>query len=1065
MRRLIRLYLTILFSFSCLAVPFAALGSSPVVCPRDTECQVSIYRSALPSDFAIHNIVFTPPVDGNGSIIPIAGNQVIFRYDGASTQVVCDGSWHDFIPDTSYNEILNRVMCTIGDGGKSVNASFMLYDQDVYSSPYTYCPALGCCPELTGSSKASPYCHTEDDDSACKWQQQNVNNSILNQRNVPLNNWVVYGKTTANNLTFINNVESAAPYSESDYVCAYDTNGNGNIDMGEMGACIQIEQAYFCPVDAADCIATYEDPICPDGSTLNTGTDKCESDPNISCPSGGYIYNSDIDTCATDVNCPDSGGLNPDSDLCEIVVTSDLCPAGHAYNGSLDACIKEVVCAESGIYNSSTDKCEIGYTPACLDGYVYNSSIQKCERDPVCPSGSSYNSTYNKCLKAVASVTCPSGYSYNSSSRKCESSPVCPSGGSYNTGTNRCEAGAGWYCSSNGNTYSSQSTCSSNCAQTAQCTQSTPAVSISGNNWYQRWIRGAYVSGNTLYFRDYDGAFASATFTNTTPSMSSWWNQNRPINKIIASGNQMFLQSCKCTNMNCVGYGMDMTCTCLSISCDTMATVSFTNVTLSGERPYTYPSTNYNGDVICGGGASGNSLRFLGTAPNHYITFTHNAVDVCPLGNYACTGSPMTCTKSGSCLATCPSGYSYSGGICIVNAMCPSGGTLNTSSDKCEYTPTYNCDSGLNYDPAIEYCTGSASCPDSGILNTTADKCQLAFNHSCPADYNYNSPADTCQSDPVCNYGYFDGSIDMCRLSASGICPGTYTYNNDQNKCLVNPPCLSGAAYSTTLNQCSIDAVHDCPDNTSYSSPSRLCEAYPVCQIGSYNADTNNCYEGDNTCPYGPQYACLSYQGKNQCSAQECAQYGSSAQDEGTAQGSNDKHDDGEVDDEGNCLGTVYIFNGHDRRCRSDGATIGFQNCCADEDYLFGLAQCREEEKQLAHLKARGMCHYIGEYCSKTLSLLFTEICIEHSKTYCCFNSKLGKIIQEQGRPQLKTFEGWGQSEGPNCRGMKPEEFEMVDFSRIDLSEWYGDIVAKSQEEISSSMQNKVQTFYDNLEH
>ena len=74
-----------------------------------------------------------------------------------------------------------------------------------------------------------------------------------------------------------------------------------------------------------------------------------------------------------------------------------------------------------------------------------------------------------------------------------------------------------------------------------------------------------------------------------------------------------------------------MVCTCLSISCDTMATVSFTNVTLSGERPYTYPSTNYNGDVICGGGASGNSLRFLGTAPNHYITLDNATPYQCPL--------------------------------------------------------------------------------------------------------------------------------------------------------------------------------------------------------------------------------------------------------------------------------------------------------------------------------------------------------------------------------------------------------------------------------------------------
>lgn len=67
-------------------------------------------------------------------------------------------------------------------------------------------------------------------------------------------------------------------------------------------------------------------------------------------------------------------------------------------------------------------------------------------------------------------------------------------------------------------------------------------------------------------------------------------------------------------------------------------------------------------------------------------------------------------------------------------------------------------------------------------------------------------------------------------------------------------------------------------------------------------------------------------------------------------------------------------------------------------------------------------------------------------RTSCCFSSKLGRIFHEQGRPQLSAFGldgGWGSARQPNCRGFTPEEFQSLDFSSIDLSEYEADLSTK----------------------
>ena len=41
--------------------------------------------------------------------------------------------------------------------------------------------------------------------------------------------------------------------------------------------------------------------------------------------------------------------------------------------------------------------------------------------------------------------------------------------------------------------------------------------------------------------------------------------------------------------------------------------------------------------------------------------------------------------------------------------------------------------------------------------------------------------------------------------------------------------------------------------------------------------------------------------------------------------------------------------------------------------------------------------------------------CIERSESYCCFNSRLARIIQEEGRKQ--TGKSWGSAKNPDCSG------------------------------------------------
>ena len=86
--------------------------------------------------------------------------------------------------------------------------------------------------------------------------------------------------------------------------------------------------------------------------------------------------------------------------------------------------------------------------------------------------------------------------------------------------------------------------------------------------------------------------------------------------------------------------------------------------------------------------------------------------------------------------------------------------------------------------------------------------------------------------------------------------------------------------------------------------------------------------------------------------------------------------------------------------------------------------------------REQGQCFYVGRYCSE--DTIFG--CLAKTSTFCCFRSKLGRIIHEQGRPQIGM--GWGGAENPECQGFTAPQLAALDFSIIDFSEYFADAFA-----------------------
>lgn len=133
----------------------------------------------------------------------------------------------------------------------------------------------------------------------------------------------------------------------------------------------------------------------------------------------------------------------------------------------------------------------------------------------------------------------------------------------------------------------------------------------------------------------------------------------------------------------------------------------------------------------------------------------------------------------------------------------------------------------------------------------------------------------------------------------------------------------------------------------------------------------------------------------------------------------------------------MRTFNGSVYHCRD--MMLNYDNCCSDSGWgqKIGLAGCNQTENTLWQKKGQGLCVYVGRYCSHKVM----GECTEHKKGYCCFDTLLSRLIQQQARPQLSWNFGSGKS--PNCQGFTPTDLQGIDFSRINYSEFYNSLESK----------------------
>jgi conjugal transfer mating pair stabilization protein TraN len=235
--------------------------------------------------------------------------------------------------------------------------------------------------------------------------------------------------------------------------------------------------------------------------------------------------------------------------------------------------------------------------------------------------------------------------------------------------------------------------------------------------------------------------------------------------------------------------------------------------------------------------------------------------------------------------------------------------------------------------------------------------------------------------------------------------------------------------------------------------------------------------------------------------------------------------DDGDYDQSGHCLGSVMIFAGGAMDCRLPGVSSAWQDCCAKDDgeiyldsmgsiidtysYMQGLTTaaeaaaiaynaysagassaeaagaasdfmansfdpttmavtiaitlimnylekaCPPEDIETAIMNSSGFCVELGTKCTKE----WLGECVQQVEVKCCFSSKLARIIHEQGRPQLGlTF---GTVDEPNCAGFSAEQFQSLDFSTINLAEYYDELRHKKQntieQDLNQTMTSKLQ--------
>lgn len=147
-------------------------------------------------------------------------------------------------------------------------------------------------------------------------------------------------------------------------------------------------------------------------------------------------------------------------------------------------------------------------------------------------------------------------------------------------------------------------------------------------------------------------------------------------------------------------------------------------------------------------------------------------------------------------------------------------------------------------------------------------------------------------------------------------------------------------------------------------------------------------------------------------------------------------------------LGPIDVFSGTHRFCRVGALSV--LNCCQDSGWGNGIVgQCNSSEYSLIAANQAGSTVYVGTYCRRRFL-----VCLQRARSYCSFNSVLAKVFQVEARLQLGL--SWGDPKNPDCRGLTYTEFQSLDFTSIDLSPAFADMMSKTNSPNSTAVNQQL---------
>lgn len=146
------------------------------------------------------------------------------------------------------------------------------------------------------------------------------------------------------------------------------------------------------------------------------------------------------------------------------------------------------------------------------------------------------------------------------------------------------------------------------------------------------------------------------------------------------------------------------------------------------------------------------------------------------------------------------------------------------------------------------------------------------------------------------------------------------------------------------------------------------------------------------------------------------------------------------------------IFEGHASECSEK--PMGYSNCCTENGWGqdAGLDHCSDAAKALHVARENKLAVYVGRYCSGPDPIP----CIEHAQVYCIFDSKLAKIVQEQGREGQLNID-FGSAKDPVCRGISIEELQAINLSQIDFNDFIQDLNSSVKQPDLKQIQDLIQ--------